>query len=84
MNIFFQIHKWRNYFGSFTSIIALKSNNSYCYVLSREEADKGARGEGPGKLSKSRLLYFRETPFLIKRGHSKKGTFAHLLKRVGV
>ena len=40
--------------------------------------------EPPDKFSESRLFHVRKTPFALQRGHNKKGTFVHLLKRAGV
>ena len=30
VNVIFQIHKWRNYCGRFTDLVALKTNDSCC------------------------------------------------------
>jgi len=54
--IAFQIHYWRKYCGSCTDIIARKTNDSYCYFLSQEIKEKGARG--------SSQKIFKLIPFL--------------------
>ena len=55
VNIVFQLHNWRKHCGRFTDIVAMKTNDSYCYLLS---------GKG-GKYLESRLFLLREMPFLI-------------------
>ena len=47
VNIIFQIHKWTKYCGRFTDIVALKTNDSYRYFLSRQEKKGGPRAKLP-------------------------------------
>ena len=70
--------------GGFLTSLLYKTNDSYCYFLSRQGRKKGAGGEAPGKFSKLHLFYQRETPFLIKRGYYINDTFVNLLKSAGV
>ena len=51
-----QIHKWRKYFGRLTDVVALKANDSYCYVLLRQWRRTGPAGRSPWKI-------FGITPF---------------------
>ena len=48
------------YGGRFTDVAALKTNESYCSLLSGQ-GEKEGRGEATGQFSKSRLSYLRET-----------------------
>ena len=43
-----------------------------------------AEGEAPRKVLEPRLFNLRKTPFLIQRGHYKKGFSVLLLKSTGV
>ena len=62
-------------------MIALKTNDSYCYLLPRQGRKQGDVIKAPEKCSESCLFFLRESSFLIERGHYTKGTFVHLLKK---
>ena len=40
MNIVFQIQKWREYYGRFTDIVILNTNDSYLLFLTKERDEK--------------------------------------------
>ena len=60
MNIALQTHMWRKYCGRLTDIVALKTNDSYCYFLSRQ-----------GKFPESRLYILGKCPSDIEKAVQK-------------
>ena len=79
MNIVLQIYKWRKYCGRFTDIIALKPMILTAISHQSKGGETGLRVKPPGKFLESHFFHIRDMPFLVYRGHYKKGTFPSLL-----
>ena len=59
----FSDHKWRKYCGTFTDIVALKSNESYCNSSLGQGEKKEARGEAPEYCRDYFISILRKTSF---------------------
>ena len=74
------MHKWRIYCGGLTDIVALKTNDPYCYFPSGQQGKKGTGGQAPEKLLEARFFHLRETPFDIERA-LQKGHFCSFAEK---